>query len=67
MQKGVEIADSLRKYIDLEKFGVVKNLTCSFGVTEFKRGDTLESLTSRADKALYEAKSTGRNKVCQSK
>ncbi|MBW3695932.1 GGDEF domain-containing protein [Vibrio sp. T187] len=41
----------------------VANITASFGVTEFKPGDTAESLIDKADKLLYEAKSLGRNRV----
>lgn len=38
-------------------------LTCSFGVSEWSEGDTIEGLIKRADIALYEAKTTGRNRV----
>ncbi|MFJ7437750.1 diguanylate cyclase [Methylorubrum thiocyanatum] len=38
-------------------------LTCSFGVSEWSDGETVESLLKRADIALYEAKATGRNRV----
>ena len=38
-------------------------LTCSFGVSEWSEGATVEGLLKRADIALYEAKSTGRNRV----
>lgn len=38
-------------------------LTCSFGVSEWSEGDTIEGLLKRADIALYEAKTTGRNRV----
>ncbi|QFR50450.1 diguanylate cyclase [Sulfurimonas lithotrophica] len=55
----------LRKIIEKENFGTVGSLTCSFGVSEYKYGDTLESLINEADKALYEAKASGRNMVCQ--
>ncbi|MCG8672658.1 MAG: diguanylate cyclase [Pseudomonadales bacterium] len=41
-------------------------VTASFGVTSFGEGDTIESCFERADKALYEAKNTGRNKVVKS-
>ena len=63
--KGMEIADTLRRHIQEMKFEAVEHITCSFGLTTFKADDTLESLTQRADKALYEAKNSGRNKVCQ--
>ncbi|KAB7785457.1 GGDEF domain-containing response regulator [Methylorubrum populi] len=38
-------------------------LTCSFGVSEWSDGETVEGLLKRADIALYEAKATGRNRV----
>jgi len=38
-------------------------LTVSIGVTNFIRQDTFESLFARADKALYQAKRGGRNRV----
>lgn len=38
-------------------------LTCSFGVSEWSEGETVEGLLKRADIALYEAKTTGRNRV----
>ncbi len=38
-------------------------LTISIGLAQYQENDTLETLTGRADKALYHAKQTGRNKV----
>lgn len=38
-------------------------VTASFGVTQFAEGDSADSLFSRADKALYQAKRQGRNCV----
>lgn len=38
-------------------------VTVSIGVTAYQPGDTLEYFIDRADKALYHAKQTGRNKV----
>ena len=39
-------------------------LTMSFGVANFEEGDTFKNVLERADKALYRAKSKGRNQVC---
>ena len=39
------------------------NLTVSIGVTSFRSGDDADSFYRRADEALYEAKSSGRNQV----
>ncbi|RLA71574.1 MAG: diguanylate cyclase response regulator [Epsilonproteobacteria bacterium] len=65
MDNGFQIANNLRGYVESEEFDAVKRITCSFGITKFRREDTLESLTKRADLALYEAKETGRNRVCK--
>ena len=64
IDKGVDIANNLRKYIENEKFDTVERITCSFGITQFKDEDMLDSMILRADNALYNAKDTGRNKVC---
>jgi len=37
-------------------------VTISMGIAEYKAGDTEDNLTIRADKALYEAKTSGRNR-----
>jgi diguanylate cyclase (GGDEF)-like protein len=39
------------------------SMTISIGLAQYQDNDTLENLTERADKALYHAKKTGRNKV----
>jgi diguanylate cyclase len=38
-------------------------LTLSCGLAELSAGDTVESLMERADRALYEAKNSGKNRV----
>lgn len=39
------------------------HLTVSIGVTEYRAGDTRQSLLERADQALYQAKAAGKNQV----
>jgi diguanylate cyclase len=39
------------------------SVTVSIGVSNYKKGDTAESLISRADKALYKAKRAGKNRA----
>lgn len=41
----------------------VGNITISIGVAAYKDGDTPEGLVERADQALYQSKSNGRNRV----
>ncbi|MBT8343307.1 MAG: sensor domain-containing diguanylate cyclase [Sulfurovum sp.] len=40
------------------------SVTASFGISQYKQMDTsIEYITKRADKALYQAKKTGRNRI----
>jgi diguanylate cyclase len=43
-----------------QSLGVV---TCSIGIAAYRQGEPLTDLVDRADRALYEAKRTGRNRV----
>jgi diguanylate cyclase (GGDEF)-like protein/PAS domain S-box-containing protein len=63
LPEGVHIAENIRATIADTPFidgGVV---TVSIGVAEATRQDDLTSWVARADEALYEAKSSGRNTV----
>ena len=57
------LAEKLRNAIEHHDFKHIERLTCSFGVTSFKKGDTSEKIISRVDKKLYSAKQSGRNRV----
>jgi diguanylate cyclase (GGDEF)-like protein len=58
-----QAAEKLRKAVEQIKFDEIGMVTCSFGVAQYVCGDTAETLTSRADDALYRAKLNGRNRV----
>jgi len=59
----VDIAEKLRKLIQNHAFSNIKNVTCSFGVTQLMEQDTKSSFLKRVDTLLYKAKESGRNKV----
>lgn len=56
------LASRLKKAVLLNPFLKKYNLTLSMGITEFNMKDSKKSFKVRADKALYQAKKTGRNK-----
>ncbi len=53
----------LKNMIQKLKNSTPKSVTVSFGVTEYKDGDTTKSFFKRCDEALYLAKENGRNMV----
>lgn len=58
------IANKIRKDIEQLNFPTVKNITASFGVSNFKHNkQTFDEVFKYADSALYEAKKKGRNRV----
>ena len=60
----LSLAEKIRKNIEKYDFSVIGKSTASFGVSILEDTDTQESMIARADKSLYHAKKTGRNKVC---
>jgi len=63
LQKSTQLASRIRHEIEKFHFNIVENITCSFGVTQFRAGDTEIQFFERVDNALYEAKDNGRNQV----
>lgn len=58
-------AHHLREQIEHHVFqGPQQHITCSFGLTLFNHEESFEDTLERADKALYDAKASGRNTVC---
>jgi diguanylate cyclase (GGDEF)-like protein len=62
-ETGLQMAEKLRLAVAQQSFHPVQQLTISLGVAALAEGDTRESLFERADKALYRAKESGRNRV----
>lgn len=58
-----ELAEKLRERIAQESFEKIGSLTCSLGLTQIHQGDDSASIFDRVDKAMYDAKSGGRNCV----
>ncbi|WP_067981828.1 ABC transporter substrate-binding protein [Neptuniibacter pectenicola] len=63
LDKGHRIAEKFRVEICKYKFGLPVDVTCSFGVAQYKRDESIEHWISRADQAMYQAKHEGKNCV----
>jgi len=64
-----EVAEKIRANLERTAFifgGEEHFMTASIGVSEYRHGDTEDTLLQRADHAMYRAKETGRNRVCLS-
>jgi diguanylate cyclase (GGDEF)-like protein len=62
----VDTCDRIRRMIeryDWDRVAPSLRVTMSFGTTYFQVGDSLTSMMTRADSALYAAKHNGRNRV----
>jgi len=58
------ICEKIRLSVEILTHPTAGAITVSFGVAQYEKNDTIESMFKRCDEALYEAKETGRNKVC---
>ncbi len=68
LEMGTQIAEKIRELIEATPFIIPGqkdplHKTTSIGLVAYKNGETVEDFVNRVDKALYEAKETGRNKV----
>lgn len=69
LQQAADIAERLRESLEqigafYSPLGAQPGVTISLGLTQMMPKDNLNSLIARADKALYQAKDGGRNRLC---
>jgi diguanylate cyclase (GGDEF)-like protein len=57
------IAERLRERVASHQWPQGLQVTCSFGIAEWHRGEDLNEGVRRADEAMYRAKKGGRNRV----
>ena len=57
------VAEKIRKTISTYNFNIPSKVTASFGISKLEEEDNEISLIEKADKALYKAKSLGKNRV----
>ncbi|MGI6112852.1 MAG: GGDEF domain-containing protein [Mahellales bacterium] len=63
LKEAVKMATRIKETINRTEFETVGKVTCSFGVTLLNNNDNIDSFIARADRFLYYAKESGKNKV----
>ncbi len=58
------VAENLKEKISSCSFSTVGKQSASFGIAECTSNEDIKSIIKKADNALYEAKRTGKNRVC---
>ncbi|WP_109016907.1 sensor domain-containing diguanylate cyclase [Novimethylophilus kurashikiensis] len=62
-QEAISLADKIRHNLAELSIGPVSQITCSMGVCKHIDGERPNELVHRADKAMYQAKINGRNRI----
>jgi len=63
LENALNKIESIRALVDTHTFKHINHMTSSFGVAQTEENDDIHSLLQRADKALYQAKNSGKNRV----
>lgn len=61
LENGLKAVEILQSKILSMNCTLVEKVTCSFGITQYKDGDDINSILLRVDNAMYKAKQSGRN------
>lgn len=65
MQNSLLLLERLREEIKQANFNIGQSITCSFGVSSVSNNKfTFDELVNTADEMLYEAKRSGKDKIC---
>ncbi len=62
-EQAKNVAYLIKEKINAYNFDIDRTVTCSFGVSQFKEGDTIESLIKRVDGAMYDIKRNGKDGI----
>ena len=63
LSDALALAETIRRTVERHEFPVARHLTVSVGVTSASADSDYQAIFIRADQALYEAKTDGRNRV----
>lgn len=65
IEQGAIVAENLRHTIETYSFDLDQPITISVGIGKLKEHQSIHETIAYIDEALYEAKKSGRNQVCQ--
>jgi diguanylate cyclase (GGDEF)-like protein len=63
LEHAAAVAEKIRAAVESHSFDVPATITCSFGVIDLGEEEPYINVFKRADKKLYDAKNSGRNRV----
>ncbi|MBE5859639.1 MAG: diguanylate cyclase [Butyrivibrio sp.] len=64
LDEAIEKVEKIRAEVEETSFEDVGHKTISIGMSQYHKGDNIEQFFEHADSALYEAKGSGKNKIC---
>lgn len=63
INSAVSVAKRICHFVEKHEFPKAGRVTCSIGVAEYKKGESLVDFVKHSDEAMYQAKRNGRNRV----